>query len=86
MTDLDIRRTILRTLLGVKPYELPFEQLHATVNRLVRPSLDADALMVHLRWLLDSCMVDFLPDDLEPGNELARRWLITGAGEAALKR
>ncbi len=86
MTPLDIRRTILRTLLEVKPFELPFEQLLATVNRMVRPALSEAELMEHLRWLIDKVMIDFLPDDFEPANERARRWLITGAGEAALKR
>lgn len=86
MSPLTIKLTILRVLAGTKPYAVPFETLLGEVNRLVRPSLDAAALLRLLRALLDASMIDFLADDLAPEDETARKWLIREAGEAALKK
>lgn len=86
MSPLTIRITILRVLANAKPYAVPFETLLAEVNRLVRPELTSEMLLVHVRKLLDAVMIDFLSDDLDKDNEAARRWFIKEAGEAALKK
>jgi hypothetical protein len=87
MNAASIRHTILTVLASVAPHALPHEQLLREVNRLLRPGLaDGHALYLHLTWLLDRSFVHFLPDDLDPDNGEANRWLITEAGQATLKR
>jgi hypothetical protein len=86
MNAATIRTAILRTLDQATPYAVPFETLHAEVNRLVRPALSAENLLAHLRVLLDAVFVDFIADPLEPKNEALRKWLIIEAGRAHLKQ
>lgn len=86
MSPLTIRSTILRVLVQAKPYAVPAETLLEEVNRLLRPALTTEELRTELRVLLDGSRIDFLPDDLDPTNEDARRWLVREAGEAALKK
>jgi hypothetical protein len=86
MSPLVIRRTILAELAAAAPYAAPAEGLLNAVNDKVRPKLSLSELRGHLSWLLDHTMVDFLPDDIDPDNVNARRWLIKEAGLAALRR
>lgn len=87
MSPTSIRHTILTVLATVAPYALPHEQLLREVNQMIRPGLaDARELYTHMRWLLDRSLVDFMPDDLDPENGEANRWLITEAGQATLRR
>jgi hypothetical protein len=81
-----IRRTILAELRTVAPYALPVQQLLDQVNIRVRPAIKLTELKVQLSWLADQAMVGFLPDDFDPKNADARRWLIKEAGLAALSR
>lgn len=86
MSPATLRLTILRALKGNAPYATPFAGLLAHVNEVARPPVSAPELKDHLRRLLDGLMVDFLPDDLDPENEDARRWVLREAGEAALRK
>ncbi len=81
-----IRRTILAELARSRQFALPREQLLTQVNVRLRPALTEADLAEHLGWLKDHDMVDFLPDDMDPNNAAAHRWLIREAGLAALKQ
>lgn len=86
MTPLSIRLTVLSVLAQAQPYAVPQEQVLREVNLLVRPALTLAELVKHLAWLQRTQMVAFLPDDLDPANPDARKWLIKEAGLAALKK
>ena len=85
--DASIRHTILSVLSLASPYALPASQLLRDVNRQVRPPIaDGAALYLHMTWLLDRRLVDFLPDELDPEDGEANRWHITEAGKTTLKQ
>ncbi len=86
MTPAVIRLTILAELAAVAPYAAPTEGLLHAINDKIRPKLTLAQLKEHLSWLLDRSYVDFLPDDIDPKNVDARRWLIKEAGLAALRK
>jgi hypothetical protein len=81
-----IRIAILDILSGVQPYALPQPQLLSDVNGRVRPQLSLPDLVRELSWLKARELIAYLPDALAPDDADARRWLITEAGLAALKR
>ena len=86
MSPLTLRQTILRVLAQNEPYPVPAETLFGEVNRLVRPAITPEVFRTQLSWMLDRDLVAFLPDDIDPENVDARRWLIKEAGAAALSK
>ena len=86
MTSISIRNLLLRCLQVAAPYALPLEQVTAEANLQARPPLSVEEVDQHLEWLRAVRMVDYLPDPLDPTNEGARKWLITEAGQASLRR
>lgn len=86
MTAISIRSLILRCLQVASPYALPLEQVTAESNLQARPPLSIDEVAGHLEWLKAVRMVDCLADPLDPENPAARKWLITEAGQASLRR